>query len=796
MNDHLQPEPVERLGTEVSVENRARILRESGDLEGAIALYQEQERCLREVGDMNGLQMNLGIQALVRKDSNDLAGALALLQEKETICRQLTENIGLLWSLNNQAQILQALKDLNGALAKFKEMEQICRQIGHLDGLRLSLSSSALILKQQNDLDGALSLYKEYELLSRQENKSDCLQWCLGEQALISMKRKDEDQAVDLLKRKEEICRETQNQPGLEFSLRNLAIIMYDRGDLDSALALFREQEKICRQIEHFDGLQFSLGRQAIILSQQNNLDTALALRKEQEAICRQIGFLEGLHISLDNQAAMMEKQGDLEGALAAYKEAEQLSRQLNKTIALRRILRNQALILERRKDIDPALSVLREEEILCRRADDQKCLSENLNNQERIRQEYRAIRSNAIVQNLQETSNAIKGQSIAYAHPFAPDARWSFSVSRPFRVLQVDQLFSRAIEPVLEQRGIVLECHDASISPESKDFWMNRMKVILELADFQIFFEMHGTPQVEFEAVYSKTVTRKGRAPSLDANFQLKRRNSRIFRPIVISIRNGWGIDHFSAWRGRAVIYCRETTSPEITRERFAKIIDRCMASRTRSILRWSRFEDYIKRRVEGLKPGMMNLGMKMLERQAAKDPSVLKRMGGSIESGREMLKKELANPTMRSTRPKLEIRKTLIRESGLAEIISRNPTALEAYAELKPGEIKKVISENEIETYLHTLRRGEAEFHQGFTETYAQERGKFHTDLEGSMDAIREKIVRAKGEMEAKDVDEGLNELKRIYGKLDGVFGFIGALRYRRRVHHAKGKFHKKPK
>ena len=136
--------------------------------------------------------------------------------------------------------------------------------------------------------------------------------------------------------------------------------------------------------------------------------------------------------------------------------------------------------------------------------------------------------------------------------HPFAPEACWRFAISSPFRVLRVDQLLNAVVRPVLEKRGLILECSNASDNPESHAFWMNSMKIMLELTDFHIFFQLGDTPQVEFERSYSKNVTRIGKAPALATNFELKRRKSRFFAPTVISIRDSWGLDRFSAWRGR----------------------------------------------------------------------------------------------------------------------------------------------------------------------------------------------------------------------------------------------------
>jgi tetratricopeptide (TPR) repeat protein len=77
----------------------------------------------------------------------DLDGAMALYKEQEEICRELGNKDGQQKSLGNQAPILKARGDLDGAMALYKEEERICRELGNKDGLKASLGNQAGILK-------------------------------------------------------------------------------------------------------------------------------------------------------------------------------------------------------------------------------------------------------------------------------------------------------------------------------------------------------------------------------------------------------------------------------------------------------------------------------------------------------------------------------------------------------------------------------------------------------------------------------------------------------------------------
>jgi len=112
-----------------------------------MALYKEQERICRELGNRDWLSGSLGNQALIRKSRGDLDGAIALLKEQDRICRDLGNKDGMQASLSNQARILYARGDLDGAMVLLKEAERICRELGDPEGLSISLANQADLLK-------------------------------------------------------------------------------------------------------------------------------------------------------------------------------------------------------------------------------------------------------------------------------------------------------------------------------------------------------------------------------------------------------------------------------------------------------------------------------------------------------------------------------------------------------------------------------------------------------------------------------------------------------------------------
>ncbi len=319
--------------------------RARGDLEEAMALWKEQERICRELGELAGLAASLSNQAVILRD-RDLDAAMTLLTESQHISRELGDKAGLANSLVNQGLILQARGDLEGAMALYREGERISRELGNKAGLAISLGNQGLILQAGGDLEGAMAPLKEQERICRELGDKAGLAISLLNQAANLGDRGDLDAAMTLLTESQHISRELGDKAGLANSLVNQGLILQARGDLEGAMALYREGERISRELGNKAGLAISLGNQGLILQAGGDLEGAMAPLKEQERICRELGDRLNLSRSIDHQAVILRRGGDLEGAMALYKEHGRICRELGDAAGLARSLSNQAAVL------------------------------------------------------------------------------------------------------------------------------------------------------------------------------------------------------------------------------------------------------------------------------------------------------------------------------------------------------------------------------------------------------------------------------------------------------------------
>lgn len=118
----------------------------------------------------------------------------------------------------------------------------------------------------------------------------------------------------------------------------------------------------------------------------------------------------------------------------------------------------------------------------------------------------------------LQEQLNANAEMDLTYPH--TPDAEWRIAISRRFKHVRAESTYRTVILPVLESEGLLLECSYASDNVVEDEFWMNRVDLILELADIHILVDMERSPNMEFEFQRAARISKRRHARALRRNF------------------------------------------------------------------------------------------------------------------------------------------------------------------------------------------------------------------------------------------------------------------------------------
>jgi tetratricopeptide (TPR) repeat protein len=316
---------------------RGDLLRDQGDLDGALKAYRESlsvSRRLAQTDPSNAIwQHDLSVNQErigdVLRDQGDLDGALAAYRESLALIRGLTQTDpsnalwqrGLSVSHNKFGDVLRDQGDLDGALTAFRESLALRRHLAQTDpsnagwqrDLSVSLDRIGDVLRDQGDLDGALTAFRESLALSRRLTQADPSN--AGWQRDVS---------------------ESHSKVG---------DVLHDQGDLDGALTAFRESLALNRRLVQTDpsnsswqrDLSVSQERLGDVLRGRGDLDGGLTAYRESLAMSRRLAqadpsnavWQRDLSVSHIKVGDVLSDRGDLDEALMTYRESLTLSRRL-----------------------------------------------------------------------------------------------------------------------------------------------------------------------------------------------------------------------------------------------------------------------------------------------------------------------------------------------------------------------------------------------------------------------------------------------------------------------------------
>jgi tetratricopeptide (TPR) repeat protein len=135
-----------------AIGNQALIYYKRGDLDTAIELHRQEANLFRDTGNMKGLELSIGNQAVIYMKTNPKR-ALSMLQEQENICRKRGYKDDLQMSIGNQATIYYQNDDLDKAMKLAKEKEKICNEIGLKSEIERAINIQKRILNVNSSLN-------------------------------------------------------------------------------------------------------------------------------------------------------------------------------------------------------------------------------------------------------------------------------------------------------------------------------------------------------------------------------------------------------------------------------------------------------------------------------------------------------------------------------------------------------------------------------------------------------------------------------------------------------------------
>jgi tetratricopeptide (TPR) repeat protein len=139
----------------------ARLCVTRGELERALALYQESLELSEQIGDLQGKTALLHQMAGVYVTRGELERALSLYQESLGLYEQIGDLQGVAASLHNMANILMAQSKWDEAEQTLQESQQLARKVGVAEHLAFAKVKLGQVAQARGDAETALARYRE-----------------------------------------------------------------------------------------------------------------------------------------------------------------------------------------------------------------------------------------------------------------------------------------------------------------------------------------------------------------------------------------------------------------------------------------------------------------------------------------------------------------------------------------------------------------------------------------------------------------------------------------------------------
>jgi len=274
------------VAVEASLE-RAFVLRESGELDEAEALYREAMTTLEtwdDPGRVAEVMQELGVVASYRSDYEE---ARRLYEDALAVHRRLGDRLGAAVVLSSLGLTLAELGDLAEADRRTGEAVATLRRLGAIRPLSSALSNQGGFAQELGDLERAEALYSEAVRLARRTGSRKELAPVLNNLCDVHLARGHTAEAREAVAEAHRITREMESDLGRAITLVTLAAVDTEDLRLDAARRRLEEARSLAAASElewllgHVDE---GLGRVAIeagdLAEARDRLEAALARRQ------------------------------------------------------------------------------------------------------------------------------------------------------------------------------------------------------------------------------------------------------------------------------------------------------------------------------------------------------------------------------------------------------------------------------------------------------------------------------------------------------------------------------------
>ena len=293
------------------------VLREFGDVQGALNAYMESQLLSIELSDVRGEARALSSIAAVRfsmgavdQAIQDYSKALATAKQHGLQRRQAS-------CLGGLARIERRRMNYDVAHGYLEQSLSICIQLGYSRGMAANLFDMGQTQRNQKRNQEAIDYFSEALEINESIQFVKGVESCLGAIAGIKSRIGEHNDAVEFFTRAKESAEKRGYLKGVAINSGEIARIFLRQGEFEKAIGFLDESETINRELNDAQGLATVLSMRSTLYKNWSEFEKMRSVNEELLDLNLNLGFGKGVAIAHSNLATAFQRLGDFDSAEA-----------------------------------------------------------------------------------------------------------------------------------------------------------------------------------------------------------------------------------------------------------------------------------------------------------------------------------------------------------------------------------------------------------------------------------------------------------------------------------------------
>ncbi|BCL35694.1 tetratricopeptide repeat protein [Nostoc sp. MS1] len=321
--------PEDKMQKAVTLHYLGRLKANTGEIEEAIALYEQSLALTEQFGNIQGKAATLDQLGILKANTGEIEEAIALYQQSLALTEQIGDVQGQAATLNNLGYLKAKRGEIEEAIALYEQSFFFSKQIGNIQGQAVTLNQLGLLKVNSGEINAALTLFEQSLALNEQIGYVQGQATTLINLGYLKEACGEINLAIALLEQALALNEQIGDVQGKATTLNNLAMLKANTGKIEEAIALCEQSLALYEQIGNVQSQTVTLQNLGMLKANTGKIEEAIALYEQSLALSKQIGDIQAQVVTLKYLLMLKANTGKIEEAIAICEQSLALSEQI-----------------------------------------------------------------------------------------------------------------------------------------------------------------------------------------------------------------------------------------------------------------------------------------------------------------------------------------------------------------------------------------------------------------------------------------------------------------------------------